>query len=180
MQQQAQIEALIARVALRDRSAFAALYDATSTKLFGICLHVLRDRSDAEDALQEVFIRIWENADRYAATGHSPMTWLITVARNRAIDRLRARPPATSGTQAFASLRDSKPGPEATAVARSESERVAACFEELEPSRAAAVRAAYLDGATYIELADRHAVPLNTMRTWLRRSLLKLRECLGR
>ena len=96
MLQQAQIEALIDRVALRDRSAFAALYDATSAKLFGICLHIIRDRSDAEDALQEIFMRIWENADLYSATGHSPLTWLITVARNRAIDRMRARPPATA------------------------------------------------------------------------------------
>ena len=86
-----EIEGLIARVALGDRSAFAELYTLTSAKLFGICLRVLDNRPEAEDALQEIFVKIWRNADKYRANGLSPMTWLITVARNHAIDRLRAR-----------------------------------------------------------------------------------------
>ena len=87
----ADIEAMIAQVALRDRSAFSALYDATSAKLFGVCLRVLNNRAEAEDVLQEVYIRVWHKADSYTVTGHSPMTWLITVARNLSIDRLRKR-----------------------------------------------------------------------------------------
>ncbi|MGI1663448.1 sigma-70 family RNA polymerase sigma factor [Palleronia sp. KMU-117] len=174
------IEALIARVALGDRAAFAALYDATSAKLFGVCLRVLNDRHEAEDALQEVFVRVWHKAGRYSANGLSPMTWLITLARNIAIDRLRARKAPADGLDAMPELADAGPTPEAAAIAASESARIAGCLAELEPGRADAVRRAYLDGATYQELADRYAVPLNTMRTWLRRSLLKLRECLSR
>lgn len=174
------IESLIARIALGDRGAFEALYDATSAKLFGICLSVLKDRAEAEDALQDVFLRIWNKADSYAVTGHSPITWLVTVARNRAIDRLRARRSGVAEIEAAAALPDAAPGPEAASIAASERRRMLACLGELPEDRAGAVRGAYLEGLTYEDLAARHGVPLNTMRTWLRRSLQKLRECLSR
>lgn len=174
------IERLIARTALKDRAAFSALYDATSAKLFSVCLRVLKSRAEAEDALQDVFLRIWNNADKYAVTGHSPMSWLITVARNLSIDRLRARRKGQSGLDEVAEVADAQPGPEAASIASSEARRIGACFDELAPDHADAVKAAYLDGATYQLLAERHGVPLNTMRTWLRRSLMKLKECLTR
>lgn len=174
------IEALIGRVSLGDRAAFAALYDATSGALFAVCLRVLKNRAEAEDTLQDVYLRIWNKAGRYAATGHSPMTWLITVARNLAIDRLRARRDGGVDLDAAGEIAESRPGPEAAAIAASEGRRIADCFDELPQDRAAAVRAAYLDGASYQFLAERHGVPLNTMRTWLRRSLIRLRECLSR
>jgi RNA polymerase sigma-70 factor, ECF subfamily len=174
------IEALIARVALGDRAAFSALYDATSAKLFGVCLRVLNDRHEAEDALQEVFVRVWHKAGSYAVNGFSPMTWLITLARNLAIDRLRARRAPMDTIDDVPDLADVGPTPEAAAIAASDRARIAGCLGELAPARADAVRGAYLDGATYEELARRHGVPLNTMRTWLRRSLLKLKDCLSR
>lgn len=174
------IEELIGKVALGDRSALALLYDATSGKLFGVCLQVLKNRPEAEDALQDVYLRIWAKADRYAVTGHSPMTWLITVARNLAIDRLRARKDRHVGLDSVGELVEKRPGPEAASIAASEQRRISACFEELPQARADAVRAAYLDGATYQALAERFDVPLNTMRTWLRRSLMSLKECLSR
>lgn len=178
------IETMLARVAIGDRGAFAALYDATSAKLFGVCLRVLRDRVQAEDALQDVYVRIWHRADRYRANGLSPMTWLITVARNLAIDRLRARRSRggamAEGGDAVARAPDPAPGPEARAVAASERAHLETCMSELPEDRAQAVRRAYLEGDTYAELAGHFGVPLNTMRTWLRRSLLKLRECLTR
>jgi RNA polymerase sigma-70 factor (ECF subfamily) len=174
------IENLIARIALRDREAFDMLYDATSAKLFGVCLRVLKNRGEAEDSLQDVYLRIWNKADRYAVTGHSPITWLVTVARNIAIDRLRSRRRAEVDLDEVGEISAPGAGPEATAIARSESRRIAACLGELDPDRADAVRAAYLDGAAYKDLAALYDVPLNTMRTWLRRSLITLRECLAR
>ncbi|SNS42519.1 sigma-70 family RNA polymerase sigma factor [Antarctobacter heliothermus] len=176
------IETLIARTALRDRTAFAALYDATSGKLLAVCHSVLKDRQEAEDTLQEVFLRVWNKADRYAVTGHSPMTWLITVARNIAIDRLRARQKAQTGKVGSETdvLPDTRPGPEAATIAASESRRIVACLRELPGDRANAVRGAYLEGKSYSDLAARFDVPLNTMRTWLRRSLQSLRECMSR
>lgn len=173
------IENLIAKVGLGDRSAFSSLYDATSAKLFGVALRVLNDRGDAEDVLQEVFVKVWSNADRYMVNGLSPMTWLITIARNTAIDKLRSRgQPAESGAAMF-EVQDTAPNPEAAAVASSEKARIEGCLEQLGDAQAGAVRGVYLDGATYQELADKNAVPINTMRTWLRRSLLKLKDCLS-
>jgi RNA polymerase sigma-70 factor (ECF subfamily) len=172
------IETMIARVALRDREAFAALYDATSAKLFGVCLRVLNNRSEAEDALQEVYLRVWSKADSYAVTGHSPMTWLITVARNLAIDRLRKRGAETVRTFEMDEIAASSPGPEASAIENSERARMTACLEQLDSEKADSIRSVYLEGLSYQDLATRHDVPLNTMRTWLRRSLMKLKDCL--
>ena len=179
-----EIEALIERVALRDRAAFERLYGRTSAKLFGVCLRVLDDRAAAEDALQEVYVKIWHGAGRYRVNGLSPMTWLIAVARHHAIDRRRAqgRTAAAGGApvEAAAVLADRAPGPEAQAIMASEAERILRCLDELDPARADAVRGAYLEGATYAAMAERHGVPVNTMRSWMRRSLIKLRECMGR
>ena len=175
----ADIEAMIAKCALGDRRAFAALYQATSGKLFGVLLRILTDRAEAEDALQEVYVKIWKGAGLYRVNGLSPMTWLITIARNHAIDRLRGRRPAAREADEVVDLADNAPGPEARAIAASEAGRIARCMDTLEPDRAEAVRRAYLGGETYADLAERFAVPLNTIRTWLRRSLMKLRDCLS-
>ena len=177
-----EIEDLIGRVALEDRAALGSLYDRVAPKLFGICLRVLKDRAAAEDALQEAFMKIWKNADRYASNGLSPMTWLITIARNTAIDALRVKKRAGHGAELDEVLAMPAPGPtpEAAAIAASEASRIAGCMDELETDRRAAVRGAYLEGMTYAELAEKAGVPLNTMRTWLRRSLMKLKDCLQR
>ncbi|WP_102108271.1 sigma-70 family RNA polymerase sigma factor [Oceaniglobus roseus] len=175
-----EIERLILGTADGDRTAFLSLYDHTSAKLYGICLRVLKDRAEAEDVLQEVFLKIWRNADRYRANGFSPMTWLITVARNGAIDRLRARRVKAEDLDVVTEVPDHGPTPEAAAVASSESAQVHRCLGELETDKAGAVKGAYLEGLTYQELAENYGVPLNTMRTWLRRSLQKLKECLTR
>lgn len=109
----ASLAELVARVGLRDRRAFAALYDATSPKLFALLLRLLKDRREAEDVLQDVFVKIWNNADRYLPDVASPAAWLNAVARNTAIDRLRARKPGTAGLDQAAELADAAPGPEA-------------------------------------------------------------------
>ncbi|UWQ21069.1 sigma-70 family RNA polymerase sigma factor [Jannaschia sp. W003] len=178
------IEGWLARAALGDRRAFGPLYDATSAKMFGICLRLLHDRAEAEDALQEVYAKVWRGAGRYAANGLSPITWMAAVARNHCIDRLRAarargeRGGARGEMPDEAALADGRPGAEDAAVARGEAARVVECLGQLEEKRGEAVRRAYLEGETYAELAARFGVPLNTMRSWLRRSLIALRECL--
>lgn len=174
------IEKLIAKVALRDRAAFDALYDATSAKLFGVCLRVLNNKNAAEDAMQDTYVKIWNNADKYAVNGLSPMTWLITIARNTAIDRIRAQKTNTTDLDSVAwQLAAQGPTPEQAAVAASEAKKLMKCLDALAEKRGAAVRGAYLEGQSYAELAARFDVPLNTMRTWLRRGLLALRECMS-
>jgi len=174
------ITKLIVRTSMKDRAAFDLLYRQTSAKLFGVCLRVLNDRAEAEEALQEVYVKIWTKADRFAVSDLSPISWLVAVARNHAIDRIRARRQVTTELDVALDVADPAPGPEAMAVAGDEKERINHCLEELDKDRAAAVRGAYLRGESYAELAARFSVPLNTMRTWLRRSLMKLRECLER
>ncbi len=175
----ADIADLIARCALRDRAAFRDLYGRTSAKLYGVALRILRDRAEAEEALQEVYVKIWQRADRYVPGGYSPISWLVAVARNHALDMLRARKPRSEDIDMALGVADAAPDPERIAVDRSERARLDDCLGRLEDDRAEAVRGAYLDGYSYEELASRHEVPLNTMRTWLRRSLMKLRECLS-
>lgn len=174
------IAALVTRIALRDRAAFAELYSQVSPKLFSVCLRILKDRGEAEDALQEVFVKIWQRAGRFAAAGNSVMAWLVTIARNHSIDVLRARRPMGESREDDWQIADPAPDPEHEAVLKWEGKRIDRCMEELDPDRAVAVRSAYVEGLTYQELAERYAVPINTIRTWLRRSLLKLRECLDR
>ncbi|AZL57440.1 sigma-70 family RNA polymerase sigma factor [Tabrizicola piscis] len=168
---------LIEKCAAQDRAAFRALYRDTSAKLMGVLLRIVRERAEAEDALQEVYTRVWLRAGKYDPAKGRGMTWLIAITRNLAIDRLRARPDATSD-DGLDMVQDSAPRAETRLVAMGEARRMADCFDTLEPERADAVRGAYLGGLSYVDLAARHAVPLNTMRTWLRRSLLRLKECL--
>lgn len=172
------IEHMIARVALGDRTAFSELYDATSAKLLGTALRVLKDKASAEDVLQETFMKVWRYADRYASNGMSPMTWLITIARNTAIDRLRARKDDGDIADVMDTMAASGPTPEQSAIASSDASRITACLSKLDDDKRVAVRGAYLEGLSYADLAAQFDVPLNTMRTWLRRSLISLRECM--
>ena len=110
--------------------------------------------------------------------GYSPISWLVAVARNHCLDVLRARKPIADDIDVALDIADAGPDPEQAAVDSGERSRIDGCLDELEADKADAVRGAYLDGFSYDELAERHNVPLNTMRTWLRRSLMKLRECL--
>lgn len=169
---------LLARVALRDRAAFSLIYQKVSPKLFAICLRMLKDRGDAEEALQDVFVKIWNKAGSYTGDGLNAYGWLCAITRYRCIDRLRARRPESADLNEAEDLADLGPDPEQTAMLHSEGARIDTCMEALDPDRARAVRQAYVEGLSYQELAETYAVPLNTMRTWLRRSLLKLRECM--
>lgn len=175
----AEVEALIARVALNNQLAFSQLYDATSGKIFTVCLNILNEPSAAEDAMQEVYIKVWNSADRYQAKGYSPMTWLITIARNTAIDQLRQRKLNVDIADFYDRIPALGLSPEETAVVSSETKRIVQCFGKLKADHSDAVIGAYLQGKTYKELAVQFDVPLNTMRTQLRRSLLTLRDAMA-
>lgn len=170
--------ALIIKVSMKDRASFDLLYHKASPKLFAICIRILGERSEAEDALQEIFVRIWQRAGTYSADGRSPSGWLSTIARNHAIDRLRRKKPVSRDIEEAYDLADEGDTPEQSAHLKSEGRRIDRCMETLRPEWATAVREAYVSGLSYDELAERYDVPLNTMRTWLRRSLMKLKECL--
>lgn len=170
---------LLARVILRDREAFSLLYDQTSAKLFGVSLRILKNRSEAEEVLQEVYVKIWNNAKAFDPEKARPMTWMISIARNHAIDRLRKYRDTTSDDLVLERIEDRGPTPEQEAMASSERAEIDRCLAELEPPRAEAVRLTYLEGYAYAEVATHFDIPLNTIRTWLRRSLQSLKTCLS-
>jgi RNA polymerase sigma-70 factor (ECF subfamily) len=175
-----QLAAALARVAAGDRAALRLVYQDTSAKLFGVLLRILNDRSEAEDVLQDVYVTVWRKAGSFDPARASPITWMVTIARNRAIDRLRAGGGSrrTEPIESADEVSDPAPAAEERVGQAQEEQRLARCLEELEARHAAAIRAAFLDGATYDELARRMDVPLGTMKSWIRRGLLKLRACL--
>lgn len=174
------LDRLLTEVAAGDRRAFESLYRATSSRLFGICLRVLHERADAEDVLQDVYTTIWNKAGQYDAGRANAMAWLAMIARNRAIDRIRATP--ARGSQAdievAEAIADAGPSPLQTTEAADDRARLEHCMRQLEPKRQGLIRAAFFGGATYEELAQRSGSPLGSVKSWIRRGLLQLRGCL--
>lgn len=164
------------------QEALREIYDLTSAKLFGICLRILGDRQEAEDALQDVYVSVWRRAGSFDRERASPITWLATLARNRAIDRLRALKRGGAKVPVMAAADVADPADDALAKLQSseERQRLASCIGELEGRSAAAIRSAFFGGATYAELAAGAGVPLGTMKSMVRRSLIKLKACLER
>lgn len=173
-------ERLLVAVARQDEDAFRTLYDCTSGKLFGITLRICRDRSLAEDALQETYSAVWRRARSFDPAKGSGLVWLAAIARNRAIDILRRR--KTAG-QVEASGRYLEPGSElpdlqSARLDYAELDALIRCLEELGNNQREAVLLAYYEGWSREELATRFDVPVNTLKTRLRRGLAKLRACL--
>ena len=176
-----QLVAAIARVAGGDRAALRLVYSETSAKLFGVCLRILGDRSEAEDVLQDVYLTVWRKAASFDEAVASPITWLVAIARNRSIDRLRsAGPRAHAPLEAAAEVPDEGLSALERLEIGEDQARLKNCLQELEERQSVAIRSAFLDGFTYEELAMRNRVPLGTMKSWIRRGLLKLRACLER
>jgi RNA polymerase sigma factor (sigma-70 family) len=183
--------ALMFRVAMRDQAAFKQLYDTTARCLLGIVMRMLRERSWAEEVLQEVYVSVWNAAPNYSAVRAQPMTWLMTIARNKAMDALRStrterqhvlRPaPATADDDIGPpDLADERIGPLEQLVQAVESERLRNCLQALEPSQRQAIALAFYDGLTHVELALHMSQPLGTVKAWVRRGLERLRSCLER
>lgn len=174
------LDPLLFRIAAQDRAAFAAFYSAASPKLFAVLIRILGTQHEAEDALQEVFTRIWLRAGHFSAEKGSAMSWAIAIARNHAIDILRARKPAqASDEDALLHAADPAPRAEQRLEAQGEAGRIFDCMGQLDPAVSAALRGAYLSGKSYSDLALAANVPLNTMRTWLRRGLISLKDCMN-
>jgi RNA polymerase sigma-70 factor (ECF subfamily) len=182
------ISGLLERLAVQDRSALGLLYTKVAPKLMGLLTRMLGDRAEAEDALQEVMVRLWQRAATYDPQKGTGMGWICAIARNHALDRLRARPASrgyqivTGGTEVdvLDTVADPAMSMEEQTMLKGRMQSVVACFDELPQDRARAVKGAYLQGLSYQDLATQFEVPLNTMRTWLRRALISLRECLDR
>ena len=175
----ADIAGLLKRTAVKDRAAFARLYEATSAKLFGIVLRILKRRDIAEEVLQEVYVKIWEKAGDFDAARASPITWMATIARNRALDEVRRKRPDSIEDHPHVLDAASDDEDALDALLRGETgSALNDCLSRLEPDRARMIVLAYCEGLSREELGVRYSQPVNTIKTWLRRSLLQLRTCL--
>jgi len=171
---------LMAAVARGDRQGLARLYAATSAQLFGVALRIMKRRDRAEEVLQDAFVSIWQRARDYDAAKGSVMTWMASIVRNRAIDVLRRDRPSVSLDDAPGQESWAAPGPdpfEAT-LASAEAKRVRGCLDTLDEKPRQAIMLAYYEGLTQEELAGRLAAPLGTIKSWVRRGLLRLKDCL--
>ncbi|HME70959.1 MAG TPA: sigma-70 family RNA polymerase sigma factor [Myxococcota bacterium] len=180
-------QVLMAAMAAADRSALGELYDRHAPRLLAICIRLLRDRSEAEDVLVEVFWEIWERARRYEPGRASPLTYLATVARSRALDRLRRRRHEAlirAAAQSWAALAPdfsgsvAEQGPLADTLAQEQRRRVRLALDTLAPTQREVVELSFLDGLSHQEIADRLGAPLGSVKTWIRKGLLHLRDIL--
>ncbi|PLK27860.1 RNA polymerase subunit sigma [Novosphingobium sp. TH158] len=168
------------RIAAGDRRALEFVYRATSAKLFGICLRIAGDRGEAEDALQDVYVSLWNAAGRFDPARASPVSWLAVFARNRTIDRLRRRKrvDASAPIEAAADVADASPLAEDRLLAGEERAKVHSCLDQLDEPQRGTIRTAFFEGVTYAELASRQSVPLGTVKSWVRRGLARLKACI--
>ena len=175
---QDELNRLLLRTGQGDRSAFEELYRRTAAKLFGISLRLLRDRDDAEEVLQEIYVTIWRRAASFDASRAGAMTWLVALSRNKAIDRLRQHRRAALAGVGWGDTLDEAAAPTVDPDRTEDYRRLQRCLDELDPQHQRSLREAFFSGATYSELAARCKVPLGTMKSWIRRSLIQLRKCL--
>jgi RNA polymerase sigma-70 factor (ECF subfamily) len=171
---------LMAATAQGDRAAFGRLYAAASPQLFAVALRIMKRRDRAEEVLQDAFVSIWRRARDYDAAKGSVLTWMASIVRHRAIDLLRRERPSVPlddapGQENWASA---EPDPYEAAAASAEARRVRDCLQTLEAKQREAIQLAYYEGITQEALAARLAAPLGTIKSWVRRGLLRLKDCL--
>jgi RNA polymerase sigma-70 factor (ECF subfamily) len=178
---QSRLASLLSRSALGDRAAFADLYTSTRSKLFAVSLRIVRERSIAEEVLQDSFVSIWNHAADYAQAKSAPSTWMTAIVRNRSLDVLRRpREEADADESLTATLIDESASPEREAEARGEAHSLRECLQELDPEQRQSIALAFYHGLSHSELADHLRRPLGTVKTHIRRGLARLKECLVR
>ena len=174
------VTAIIQRCAAGDRSALRRLFEAEAPRMIGVAERILRRRALAEEAMQDAFVQVWRRAASFDASLGSGRTWLYTILRNRSLNILRdeSRTDLTGETEPFDEASE-EDDPETVVLKLGEASRLRACLEKLEPQRRQAIVLAYSNGLSHGELAGRLGIPLGTIKSWIRRSMLTLKECMA-
>ncbi len=172
---------LLAACGKRDRQAFTRLYEATSAKLFGVAVRILRREDWAEEVLQECYVSVWAHAPEYRPDLAAPMTWMTSIVRNRCLDWLRRprREVADEDGAIAEGTESSEPGPLAALESAKDAHALSRCLGALEAKQRQAIALAFYDGLSHAELASHLREPLGTVKTWIRRGLLRLKDCLA-
>jgi RNA polymerase sigma-70 factor (ECF subfamily) len=178
---QAELVWLLAAVAKGDKAAFERLYGATRAKLYGVLLRILGRPEAADDVMQETYLKVWQMAGKFDPTVASPITWMVAIARNRAIDIVRKKADVSveDSPEALGVAADTPP-PLARREMTEELRRLLGCLGKLDPEKQRIVLLAYYSGWSREQLSHKLDIPVNTIKTWLRRSLIEIRECMGR
>jgi RNA polymerase sigma-70 factor (ECF subfamily) len=171
---------LMRAIADGDPQALKALYDRHAGLVFTVALRVVRDRSEAEDLLTEIFFELWDKRERYNAMRGSPVSYLVTLARSRAIDRKRRKRLTYDSTLEAISAASAQPTPAESSESNERGQLLTRCFDRLEAPQRQAIECAFYDGLSHSEVATKLARPLGTIKTQIRAGLMRLRECLGR
>lgn len=173
-----QLRQLLAQCSLGNRQAFETLYRSVSPRLHGIALRFMGRQDLAEEVLQESFVRIWFNASRYEAHLSAPLTWMINITRNLAIDQLRKHreQPLSDGQQD--AITDESPSAHELLDSEREAHALNRCLDSLEGMQRQSITVAYFQGLSCSELADHLAAPLGSVKSWIRRGMERLRRCL--
>ena len=173
----AELAALLLRCAEGDRAAFRRLYDLQSARLYAIALRITRQSATAADAVHDAFLQVWQYAARFDPSRGNPEAWLLSLVRYRALDIARRGAREMPGLE-LPEAADPDPDPLARLIGTTEGEALHRCLETLEPERRRLVLMAFVDGLTHIELAARLRQPLGTVKSWIRRALISLKQCL--
>ena len=175
------LDALLRRVAHHDSEAFAALYDATSSRVYGMVSRVLRDRGYSEETTQDVYLQVWRTAESYDPASGSALAWLLTLAHRRAVDRVRSEQAASQRDSRYGAAtveRDSDHVIDAV-LSTEERQRVTACLDGLTGVQRECIELAYYQGLTYVQVSERLSANLATVKSRMRDALRGLRNCLG-
>jgi RNA polymerase sigma-70 factor, ECF subfamily len=171
---------LLAAVAKGDQTAFERLYAATRSKLYGVVVRILRRPDLADEVMQETYLKVWANAGQFDPAVATPITWMVAIARNRAIDlaRKKAETSIEEAPEAMSAAVNT-PNPLAQRELTEELQRLIGCLGKLDAEKQRIVLLAYYSGWSREQLSATLGIPVNTIKTWLRRSLLEIRKCLG-
>lgn len=171
---------LLSRAGIGDRAAFAELYECTKSKLFAVSLRIVRERHLAEEVLQDSFVSIWNHAANYAMAKSAPLTWMTAIVRNRSLDLVRRPNLEVADEDDFFAMNfeDAAPQPDAQLQSKRDEARVNSCIRGLDGEQQKAIGLAFFQGLSHTEVAEKLGKPLGTVKTNIRRGLLKLKTCI--
>ncbi|WP_460354664.1 sigma-70 family RNA polymerase sigma factor [Mycobacterium sp. ZZG] len=177
----AELDALLRQVARRDADAFAAFYNHTRSRVYGLVIRVLRDPGYSEETTQDIYLQVWRNAANYNPEAGSPLTWLLTLAHRRAVDRVRAEQAASTRESRYGAASVEPPTDHVAdeVLLDDERRRVADCLGSLTDTQRECIQLAYYDGLTYVQVSERLAANLATIKSRMRDGIRGLRRCLG-